>query len=727
MKSELRAMAVRGFAIVLIGGLNALAAGQVVPTPKKAVTDEYHGVKVVDDYRWLEDWDAKAVKDWSEAQNTFARSILDKLPAVAEIRERLTFLETGASVEYTGLAWKGGKLFALKHQPPKQQPLLVVLKSASSTEGERTLVDPNEIDAAGHTTIDWFVPSADGRLVAVSLSEGGSESGTVHVYDAATAKETGDVIPRAHGGTAGGSLAWPGDGKGFFYTRYPRAGERPDVDLDFYQQVYFHVLGTPTEKDTYEVGKEFPRIAETVLETSPDGTRALASVQKGDGGEFIHFLRGADGWKQLTRYEDKVVQATFGRDGALYLVSRNKSPRGKVLRLPLSGGSSSLTNAAVIVPEQAGSIETDFFSKTGVVPTRSRLYVWYQAGGPNEVKVFDLAGKALGAVASLPVSTVGQIVPLDGDDVLFVNESFISPPAWFAYAPATGKASKTALVQTSPADYSDCEVVRQTATSKDGTKVPISIIRRKGTTLDGNNPTVVWGYGGYGVNETPSFSPRRRVFVEQGGVFAIATIRGGGEFGEEWHLAGNLTNKQNVFDDFYAACKHMIDAKYTSPGKMAIMGGSNGGLLMGATFTQHPELCKAVVSSVGIYDMLRVELSPNGAFNITEFGTVKNPEHFKALHAYSPYHHVKNGTKYPAVLMLTGANDPRVDPMQSRKMTARLQAADTGGTFLLRTSANAGHGVGSSMTERIEQSVDIYSFLFDQLGVKYRAVASEKN
>jgi prolyl oligopeptidase len=243
---------------------------------------------------------------------------------------------------------------------------------------------------------------------------------------------------------------------------------------------------------------------------------------------------------------------------------------------------------------------------------------------------------------------------------------------------------------------------------------------------DGKTPTLVWGYGGYGVCETPGFSRRRLVWLEQGCIFALANIRGGGEYGERWHLEGNLTKKQNVFDDFAASCKHMIDKGYTTREKLAIVGGSNGGLLMGATFTQNPDLCKAVVSSVGIYDMLRVELSANGAFNVTEFGTVKDKDQFKALYAYSPYHHVKDGTRYPAVLFMTGANDPRVDPMQSRKMAARLQAADPKGLFVLRTSGNTGHGIGTPLSERIEQTVDQYSFLFDQLGVEYRPVTGAK-
>ena len=261
--------------------------------------------------------------------------------------------------------------------------------------------------------------------------------------------------------------------------------------------------------------------------------------------------------------------------------------------------------------------------------------------------------------------------------------------------------------------------------SKDGTRVPVNIVRRRGTRLDGTNPTLLEGYGGYGISMKPYFlGAFTRAWLDQGGVYAMANLRGGGEYGEEWHQAGRLTHKQNVFDDFVACAQHMIERKYTSPAHLAIMGGSNGGLLMGAALTQRPELFRAVVSYVGIYDMLRVELDPNGAFNVTEFGTVKDPEQFKALYAYSPYHHVKDGTAYPAVLFPTGENDHRVDPMQSRKMTARLQAATSSGRpMLLRTSSSAGHGIGTAVDEQIEEDADVLSFLFDQMGIKYAAPA----
>ncbi len=745
-------------AVLLFAAVGGCASEPATPAARRApAVDVYHGVTVTDSYRWLEDWSDPQVKAWSDAQNARARSVLDKMPSVDRIRERVSELEKGASAKHSALKWRGGALFAIKTEPGKQQPMLVVMPSASHPEQGRAVVDPNAIDPTGSTAIDWYVPSPDGKLVAVSMSKGGSESGTVHVFAVADGRERGgnDVIPRAHGGTAGGSLAWTADGSGFYYTRYPREGERPGSDMDFFVQVYRHTLGEPTARDTYVIGKDFVRIAEILLETDPSGRWLLVSVQNGDGGEFEHHLLNPKGrWSKLDGFADKIVEANFGEE-SLFLVSRQGAPKGKVLRLALGSDDAthSASEAVEIVPQGEGSVATDFTSHAGLEAGHSRLYVLYQVGGPNELKVFDLDGRPAGQVPLPPVSAVDEIVHVSGDDMLVESETFITPPAWMAYDAGHNALSTTGLRQTSPADFADFEVVREFATSKDGTKIPISIIRARGLgmTLDqgvsvGGSPrvvkahrpakdgkpgwelpapTIVWGYGGYGVNETPTFSPRRAVFVEQGGVFAIANIRGGGEYGEEWHRAGNLTRKQNVFDDFYAAAQHMIDRGYTTREKLGIMGGSNGGLLMGAVLTQHPDLCRAVVSSVGIYDMLRVELSPNGAFNVTEFGTVKDKAQFEALHAYSPYHHVTDGTRYPAVLMLTGANDPRVDPMNSRKMIARLQEADPHGTFLLRTSANAGHGVGSSLSERIEQNVDIYSFFMGQLGMEYKPLGTK--
>jgi len=293
----------------------------------------------------------------------------------------------------------------------------------------------------------------------------------------------------------------------------------------------------------------------------------------------------------------------------------------------------------------------------------------------------------------------------------------------YRFDAATGSTTRAAAISVVPIKFDDAEVVRDFATSKDGTRVPVNIIRLKTTKLDGTHPALLTGYGGYGISTKPFFQGRfARLWLDQGGIFVETNLRGGAEYGEEWHQAGNLTHKQNVFDDFLACAQYLIDQNYTSPARLAIVGGSNGGLLMGAAFTQRPDLFRAVVSYVGIYDMLRVELDPNGAFNVTEFGTVKDPDQFKALYAYSPYHHVKDSAAYPAILMPTGENDHRVNPMQSRKMIARLQAANSSDRpILLRTSSSAGHGlIGASLDEQIEQDADVFSFLFDQMGIQYK-------
>ncbi len=709
---------------LVVLGMSALALASTVlvfaraddlhpATPKKPVTDTYHGVEVIDPYRWLEKGNDRAVKKWSIEQNKYARHYLDHLPTVTALRQRLTELNSAVSPDYFALVYRGGKLFALKMQPPKNQPFLIILKSADDPDSARIVVDPNKLNAKGTTAIDFYVPSLDGKRVAVSLSQGGSEEGTAHIYDTATGKELVDVIPRVNGGTAGGSVAWNADGSGFWYTRYPRGSERPKEDLDFYQQIYFHKLGTPTSEDVYVLGKDFPRIAEIQLRTSPDGKHVLALVANGDGGEFAHYLLGPSGkWVQLSRFEDKVTGAAFGQDQALYLLSRRGTPRGQILRMPLA--TPDLKEAKTIVKESDAAI-------AGYVATDSRLYVVDLVGGPSQVRVFDLHGEPQKPVPVPPVSSVGQVVRLKGDIILFRGETYLEPPAWYRFDPAKDKAIKTALFRTSPADFSDCEVVRDFAVSKDGTKVPLNILRNKNVKLNGDNPTILYGYGGYGVSLSPSFRISRKVWLEQGGVYAIANLRGGGEYGEAWHKAGNLTNKQNVFDDFLACARYLSEHKYTNPKKLAIEGGSNGGLLMGAALTQHPELFRAVVCHVGVLDMLRVELHPNGAFNVTEYGTVKDRKQFEALHAYSPYQRVKDGTPYPAVLLLTGENDPRVDPANSRKMAARLQAASSSRLpVLLRVSFDSGHGIGTSLKERIAQETDVYAFLFAQLGMKYR-------
>lgn len=712
------------FAIALLASAQQATVPPAPAAPRHPVVDVYHGVHVSDDYRWLEDWNSPAVKQWSAAENRRTRAYLDQLPSREAIRKNFAEMSRSGSGQYYDLCQRK-YLFAMKYQPPQQQPALVVMLGAGDPDSERVIIDPNRGGKPGASTIDFYVPSPDGKLVAASLSENGSEDGTAHVFEAATGKELADRVPRVNFGTGGGSIAWKADGSGFYYARYPQGNERPPADVNFYQQIYFHALGTPASEDQYILGKKFPRVAEIQLHTSEDGKWILASVANGDGGEFEHYVMNSAGkWMQVTHFKDRVVAATLGKDAGLYLLSRLNAPRGKILRLPLDGPLK-LTLAREIVAQSSGEGEDDAAraSIERMVATPNALYVEDTIGGPSQVRIFNHEGRQTGSIALPRFASVGQIVSAQGDDILYRVQSWLEPPAWYRYDAQGHQPVLTALVETAGVTFNDAEVVREFAVSRDGTRIPVNIIYRKGMKLDGSHPALLYGYGGFNIGLSPAFAGASvRMWLDQGGVYAVANLRGGNEYGEEWHAAGKLLRKQNVFDDFIACGNYLVEHKYTSPAHLAAIGESNGGLLMGAALTQRPDLFRAIVSYVGIYDMLRNELDPNGSFNVSEFGTVKNKADLRALYAYSPYQHVKDGVEYPAVLFLTGENDHRVNPFHSRKMTARLQAANSSGRpILLRTSASAGHGFGTSFDEEVEQWTDVFSFLFDQLGIRYRS------
>ncbi len=678
----------------------------VPPTEKKRVTDEYHGVKVVDDYRWLEETGSPAVKAWTAAQNKHSRAWLDARRDRAGIEAKLTALYAKDTPSHSGLVSRPGRLFALKFQPPKQQRLLVTLASANDLASEKVVLDPNEIEPKGQVAMDWFVPSPDGKLIAVCLSEHGSEEGTLHFYRTESGERLPDRIARVQYPTGGGSAAWTPDSTAVFYTRYPHKGERPEADLNFFQQIYFHQLGTPESKDTYSAGRDFPRIAEIHLATSHDGRWLLATVANGDGGEFAHHVRetkAGAAWRQITRHEDGIKEVEFSHDGAaLFLRSVKNAPRGKVLRLPIAGH---LRDAAVLVPESDAVSE-------GLTLTAKFLFVADLLGGPSRIRQFTLDGKDARILPLPEASGVGGLIAVDGQ-VLFRQTSYVAPAAWMLYDPAVGTTKKTALFNTSPVDLSDIEAVREFAVSKDGTKVPVNILRRKGTQLDGNNPALLYAYGGYGHSMRPGFNFEQRLWFDRGGIYVIANIRGGGEYGEDWHLAGNLTKKQNVFDDFAACAKHLVTRGYTRPEKLAVEGGSNGGLLMGVMLTQRPELFGAVVCQVPLLDMKRYHLLLAGASWMGEYGNPDVPAEWDYISRYSPYQKAVAGKKYPRTLLMTSTRDDRVHPGHARKMAAKL--ADQGHDVLYYENTEGGHGGAANNAQRARMTALAFTFLQKQL------------
>jgi prolyl oligopeptidase len=688
----------------MTGQLPRVRAAQI------AVTDTYHGVDVTENYRWLEDASSEEAQAWTIGQQQRTRAYFSEVPWRDALRARVEQLLKAETTTYLQLTSGGSIFFALKAQAPRQQPFLVALTDLDDPATERVVVDPEAIDPSGETTIDFFVPSPDGKQVAVSLSEHGSEDGSLYVYDAGSGKVLDEPIP--HVNLMGGSVAWRHDGAGFWYTRCADPA-------GFRQQVWFRELGHPPDQADLADGFADERIAENQLSASPDGRWVMDQVEKGDGGEWQVFLRSQAGdgqWWQVADIPDKCLHAVLGTD-ALYLLSRQDAPHGKVLRLPVTEGAT-VADAQEIVPAGELSIED-------LAVTRDRVWVVDIDGGPQHVRVFDTRGKPLPPVDIPPMSSVSsysaRLSALGQDQIAWSRESFTEPATWLAAA--GGEPPRpTALRTRTPVDLSGYEVTREFATSRDGTRVPLNVISAPGTPRDGTAPALLTAYGGFGISLVPRFEPELLLWLEQGGVYVVANIRGGGEFGEQWHQAGRLAAKQNCFDDFIACADHLVSSRITSRERLAIMGGSNGGLLMGAVLTQRPDIARAVIAAVPVMDSLRAETTTNGRFNTPEFGTVQDPELFTALLAYSPYHNVAGRTAYPAVLLTAGENDTRVDAWHAKKMTARLQEATTSGLPVLLRLESTGH-LGGSLDQSIDETTDRHAFLFDQLGLGYRPVA----
>jgi prolyl oligopeptidase len=573
------------------------------------------------------------------------------------------------------------------------------------------LVDPN--GANGSVAITGYWPSPDGKYVAYGTAEGGNEETTIRFSDVATGKTMPDALPHAGGGTTPQALVWDADGKGVTYVRLPSGV--PADQSQFNAALYHHALGSDAASDTLEFGKGLSRVAEYTLIGSADGRHAAALVHAGDGAPDAVYLRSGSGpWKLALGTEANVRAASEINQGAawdgdrLLVIAYQGAPRGKLLVLGAEGGSKPLVREL-----------QDGWAMHSVAPVKGGFLLTEVRGPDWRVQQYSRAGKF---VRDVPLAKtgigIGAIASSSGSErALITYSGWTVPASWTEYDAAHGTLKNVFEVKPA-ADYSKVVTYRLDATSKDGTRVPVTVIAMKGVTPNGARPTILYGYGGFGITTAPRFLGSTLAWLERGGVYAVANIRGGGEFGEGWHAAGMLSKKQNVFDDFHAAAQALVQQHWTDTAHLGIMGGSNGGLLMGAALTQHPSEYRAVVSLVGIYDMLRVELWPNGQYNISEYGTVTKQADFDWLRAYSPLQNVKPGIAYPAVLLITGVNDPRVAPWQSRKFAAALQAASTSKyPILLLTRMNEGHGVTASFSQRVGNAAAAMSFFAQELGL----------
>ena len=685
------------------------------PTATHDVTDTFFGSVVHDPYRWLEDAGAPAVKQWITAQNAHTEKVMDGFRDARAIAKRVGELAL-TSTQQIGPQIVGGTLFYMRQTPP--QPQAVLVAQGWPGGAVEVLVDPNAM--AGTPAITDFWPSPDGKYVAYGTAEGGNEETTIRFIDVATGKTLPDALPHAGGGTTPQALVWDAGGKGVTYVRLPSG--IPSDQSQFNAALYHHVLGSDAKKDTLEFGKGLSKVAEYTLLGSADGQHAAALVHAGDGAPDEVYLRNDDGpWKRALGTEANVRAASEVNQGAawdgdrLLVIAYQDAPRGKLLALDADGKS------ALLVPQGDWAMHS-------VAPIEGGFLITEVRGPDWHVQQYGANGRFVRTVA-LPKTGigVGTIASSAGSSQALITYSgWTVPTRWAEYDGAKGML-KTVFEVKPAADYSQVVTYRLDATSKDGTKIPVTLIALKGVKPNGARPAILYGYGGYGITSAPRFLGPTLAWLERGGVYAVANIRGGGEFGEGWHADGMLSKKQNVFDDFYAAAQTLVAKHWTDPAHLGILGGSNGGLLMGAALTQHPSEYRAVVSLVGIYDMLRAELWPNGQYNISEYGTVTKRPDFEWLRAYSPLQNVKPRTAYPAVLLITGVNDPRVAPWQSRKFAAALQAATTSNDpVLLLTRMNEGHGVTASFSQRVGNAAATMAFFAQELGLPAQPLEQAK-
>src|SRR5882757_6553954 len=718
-------------AVVMVWAADAAA----VPGPPKAkvapVEDTVQGHKIVDPYRYLENGDDPDTKQYVEQQLAYTRSLLDPLPGRDRINARLSQLLTIGTV---GAPQIGGKYyFYTRREGTQNQPVLYVREGLNSTD--RVLVDVNKMSTDGTVALDWWFPTDDGKYVAYGTSPNGSEESTLRLVESATGKLLPDIIER----TRFASLAWKKDNSGFYYTRHPKKGDVPAGEEVYHVKVFYHELGSDPSKDPLIFGEG--RKAQDIpgVSLSEDSRWLLITVFEGwtKTEMYLQDLTSKNPPVEITTGKEFLYSADM-LNGKLYITTNEDASHYRVFVAEATNPKRA--NWKELIPPSDAVLQ-------GASVTGGKLFAQYEHNASSELKIFDLDGKKLN---DIPLPTIGTVFATggkwDSNELFFGFQSYTVPPSIYrvdltpvdhkvTFVERESKNNKNvqlttfkppelwAKVDAPSIDPSAFEVQQVWYNSKDGTRVPMFVVSKKGIEKNGKNPVLLTGYGGFNVSETPTFSRSMYLWMEHGGIYAVANLRGGAEFGEDWHRAGMLDKKQNVFDDFIGAAEFLISQKYTDKDHLAIRGGSNGGLLMGAALTQRPDLYRAVVCQVPLLDMLRYQNFLIAKFWVPEYGSAEDAKQFDWLYAYSPYHHVKPGTEYPAIMFMTADSDSRVDPMHAKKMAALMQAEAANGKskerpILLRIDSKAGHGQGKPITKQIEDGTDVYSFLFWQLGVK---------
>ncbi|HEX8129764.1 MAG TPA: prolyl oligopeptidase family serine peptidase [Pyrinomonadaceae bacterium] len=715
MKNNLRIHAALpcGRALVAIFALASLVASQSFDansrppeTRAEPLVETLHGVKVADPYRWLEQGESNEVRAWTEAQNAHTRRALDPFAGRAAINRRLLQLLSIGTVSAPDP--HRGRYFFTRREGQQNQPVLYVREGAAQGT-DRVLLDPNALSPDGTIALDWWYESHDGKRLAYGLSESGNEQSTLYVLDVDTGRNLKDRIPF----TRAASLAWLPNGDGFYYTRFPAPGTVPKGEENYHRRVFLHRLGDDPGKDVEIFRRENKPTEWPGVGLSRDGRWLTITVSRGtnkndlylrdlrdETGELVAVAEGKD-----ASYRARVVE------NRLYILTTEEAANGRIFYT--AAANPKRTGWRLLIPEAQG-ISINSFTVLG-----EQILVHGLSHATSRIRAFTREGKFLRDVKLPTLGTAsGSSGEEDGHEAFFSFASYALPPTVYRYDAATGALSEWARVDAPTVDAKAIEVKQVFYPSKDATNISMFVVHRKGLKYDGKNPTLLYGYGGFNVSQTPAFNRGLNLWLERGGVYAVANLRGGGEYGEAWHKRGMLGLKQNVFDDFIAAAHYLIERKITSSNRLAIQGGSNGGLLVAAVMTQRPELFRAVVCAVPLTDMMRYQRFLIARLWIPEYGTADDPRHFAYLHAYSPYHRVASGAKYPATLITTAESDSRVDPLHARKFAAALQAANkSANPILLRVETKAGHGAGKPLTKQIAEATDVWSFLFWQLGV----------